>query len=1111
MAREKNLKSKFFIYFIIALVILLFSFSGVFYKEKQFLEKKAENLYRDKYTELIVLYLNSSLKHINNTAKDWGIWNDTYNFVITKNKQYVKDNFPGNTLKNLGIDYMLFFDRKGFVFGVGRDDSSLNTNPLGFVPVKVSRGFVRVNGIVYFYASSKILPSDGYGSSRGVLVVLKRVRVDKLKKYIESIKMGSVPCCYEITRKNDLKLGFYSKNGIQYIVLFDINDKPIASLLFSLQPSILHYIYRFITINIFGLAVIFIFLSGGLIYFGVSKYFIRKLDKLSKRIEDVPANLDVLYDKEIVEKEFEPILETVFKLVERIKESEYMFEKIADIIPAGIIICGEKIVYANRYAKEVIGSEIVGRDIRDVLQKEDQEVFAKNIERRRKGEQFTTTHILKLNTPSHVIVYAVSTSVKYKGEYLSLSTFVNITEIFTLKEKYQRIVEHLPYGVFHKIVEIEDEDVKNEKNLYISKEIKEITLYDEEEVSSLKSWESYIVSGEIDKIKKLIESGKAEYEYRMRKKDGKIIWVKDVSIVLSKEKNRYEILNIIEDITKRKKISMFYQTLYRINAIKVKSEREDELLNSICTCLAVTCAFKFVWIGKVEDNKVKPLFEYGDRSLSDAFKNYSWISPYIKNDSLFNFSNDSISYYSATLPIVIDNKVEYTLNVYSEIFSIFDDEFLDLLKQLASDIGDSIKRIRYRKELLYEFYHDKLTGLKNFTSLNEKIGNISKGSLIYLRVDNLLTLNQVYGIEFSNRVIKKIGRLIAGKIEDKGEVFKIPGNRFAVFLNETDRDELLNIVESIKSATAEIVLDDNKVQVTLSVGISVYPDLVSDKKDFIISAETALVKAKQTGRVEFYSEDIRKIIEEHFRISNYIKTALKENRFFFHYQPVLDLNNGKITKCEALIRLKDEDGKMVSPEKFISIAEQMNLIRDITLLVVDKVLKQTEKIPDIDVAINISAKDINDRALLKAIKDKLTHTNRRGFSIEITERDIVENISRASEFVKELRKLGIKVEIDDFGVKYSSLNRLIEMEFDVIKIDKTLVDIIGNRKAERVIEYIVELAHSLGAKIQAEGVETKEQFDFLRKINCDYIQGYYISKPLDFDQFLSFIGRYNAS
>jgi EAL domain-containing protein (putative c-di-GMP-specific phosphodiesterase class I) len=246
-------------------------------------------------------------------------------------------------------------------------------------------------------------------------------------------------------------------------------------------------------------------------------------------------------------------------------------------------------------------------------------------------------------------------------------------------------------------------------------------------------------------------------------------------------------------------------------------------------------------------------------------------------------------------------------------------------------------------------------------------------------------------------------------------------------------------------------------------------------------------------------------VKERIYLKELIFKAIREKLFDVYFQPIVDINSYKVVQFEALLRLKDKN-KFVNMEKFINIANELQLVPEITKIVVEKVTKYLKTCKNVVVSVNISKFDMEE-GFLEFFKDMVivNELDFKNFSLEITERESIENTELTKNFVKELKKVGVKLEIDDFGVAYSNLKQTVSIDFDILKIDKSFVDKIYEEKIQIAIKSTIFLAKSFNAKTIAEGVETKEQLEILKELGVDYIQGYYFAKPMPFNKAVEYL------
>jgi EAL domain-containing protein (putative c-di-GMP-specific phosphodiesterase class I) len=303
-----------------------------------------------------------------------------------------------------------------------------------------------------------------------------------------------------------------------------------------------------------------------------------------------------------------------------------------------------------------------------------------------------------------------------------------------------------------------------------------------------------------------------------------------------------------------------------------------------------------------------------------------------------------------------------------------------------------------------------------------------------------------------------------------------------------------------------IVIDGRELQVTCSIGFSLYPIDGTDVDTLLKNADAAMYRAKEQGRnnVQFFTDEINQKIRARLRMESMLRHALERGEFFLHFQPQVALQTGCIVGVEALIRWNHETEGAISPVDFIPLAEELGLIVPIGEWVLRTACKQMKAwqdsgLPEISIAVNLSARQFRQKDLVETIARVLRETGLepRHLDIELTESMVMHNVESAVVTLGKLTAMGIKLSIDDFGTGYSSLNYLKRFPIDVLKIDQSFVrDIASDADDAAIARSIIALAHGLKLKVIAEGVETEAQLNYLALHHCDVIQGYYFSRPL---------------
>lgn len=426
---------------------------------------------------------------------------------------------------------------------------------------------------------------------------------------------------------------------------------------------------------------------------------------------------------------------------------------------------------------------------------------------------------------------------------------------------------------------------------------------------------------------------------------------------------------------------------------------------------------------------------------------------------------------------------------------------------------------------------DELTGLSNRSSLCNKTSleiikikqNGKKLALLYIDLDNFKAINDSLGHTAGNRLIKEISRRLYDFIQSHRKVARIGEDEFAIlFSYKEDKEEIKAFAKKIiKIINHPVLIDEKELYITASIGIAIYNDHGDNFEDLIENADIAMYHAKELGRNRFcfFTKELNEKIIENAELITSLRRALINNEFTVFYQPQINLKTSELDGMEALIRWDYPKKGMISPDKFIPLAEDTGLIIPIGNKVLYEACRQNKEWQDqgykpVRVAVNLSAKQFEKENLVEVIEGVLEETGLepKYLEIEITESTVMKDFDFSIRMLKRLRKMGIHISLDDFGTGYSSLNYLKKLPIDTLKIDKTFVDNIRvDIKDEIIAKAIIELAHNMGLKVVAEGVEFLEQLKFLKQNSCDKVQGFLFSPPVPAKEFKLNLRRITAT
>jgi diguanylate cyclase (GGDEF)-like protein len=419
------------------------------------------------------------------------------------------------------------------------------------------------------------------------------------------------------------------------------------------------------------------------------------------------------------------------------------------------------------------------------------------------------------------------------------------------------------------------------------------------------------------------------------------------------------------------------------------------------------------------------------------------------------------------------------------------------------------------KELQRMAFLDGLTQLPNRMLLNDRLGHAiarsrRDGSLIallFVDLDGFKTVNDSLGHQVGDQVLKEIAARLSGIVRASETVARIGGDEFVVLVEAVeDRTELALLAQRMETAVSmPILLENEEVQLSASIGIAVFPDDVTDEKQLLTHADAAMYSAKASGKNTHRFHDPATTVSAAGLMADLrdLRHALERNEFELFYQPKLAANGADMLGVEALIRWHHPKRGLVAPNDFIPIAERFGLIAQIGSWVIDEACRQMRVWLDhgwiIPVAVNLSAQQLRQTDLVEQVEGSLAHygIEPRQLTLELTESGAMGDAEQTLELLACLEALGVKIAIDDFGTGYSSLSYLRRFSVNELKIDRSFVrDVEHDDDARSIVTAVVNLAHSLNLRVVAEGVETRRQSEYLSSMKCDELQGYFFSRPL---------------
>lgn len=435
----------------------------------------------------------------------------------------------------------------------------------------------------------------------------------------------------------------------------------------------------------------------------------------------------------------------------------------------------------------------------------------------------------------------------------------------------------------------------------------------------------------------------------------------------------------------------------------------------------------------------------------------------------------------------------------------------DALNDLFDQLQESKEKSeRISKEIRYAAYHDALTGYWNKSALEEMIqkDNASRYALLLVDIDHFKRINDTMGHGFGDKYIKAVGVLLRQQLGEKGKIFRVNGDEFVIHY-ELDTQHSLDtfVCRLLDSLNTVISVEYSNFSNSVSIGIAIFPEDGETLEILLTRADLAMYKAKEDGRGRAVKYDNTMVDRIIWRVEREeaLKKALERQEFSLVYQPQVDCNTGVIIGFEALLRWYNPDLGYISPMEFIPIAEDTQLIMPIGKWVIEEAaafLSQMQKRygKTLHMAVNVSVTQLVQEDFVKMIMEIIDarEIDPACFIVEITESVLMQAIDDTIEKLSVLQSHGMKVSLDDFGTGYSSLSYLKTLPIDILKIDKSFIDALDESKDQRnLVEIIIKLGKQLNMKMVAEGVEHQSQLEILREIDCDAMQGYLYSKPVD--------------
>jgi diguanylate cyclase (GGDEF)-like protein len=438
------------------------------------------------------------------------------------------------------------------------------------------------------------------------------------------------------------------------------------------------------------------------------------------------------------------------------------------------------------------------------------------------------------------------------------------------------------------------------------------------------------------------------------------------------------------------------------------------------------------------------------------------------------------------------------------------------VKDLALLLQQSEERYRHLAQ------HDSLTGLISRALLQERLNDELEVArrrqrplaLLMIDVDRFKQINDSLGHAAGDEILRVTAERIRSAVRETDTVARVSGDEFVVLLPGVRglREAGGIAAQVVSSAACPVKFRGYEIPVSVSIGVSSYPAGCDDATSLLQNADVAMYQAKSSGRnrYRFFSAEMGRPEGSNLEFHVSLNEALAKEEFEIHYQPLVDLRSGQIAGVEALLRWRSGPWGLVMPGEFISLAEESGLIIPLGAWVLQESCRQVAQLEaelgrKLSLAVNISPRQMEDGDPVRAVADALSraHRNPHDLELEITESLLINNSGHTQEIFQRLRDIGVRLAIDDFGTGFANLTYLTQFKMDRLKIDRSFVQhCLIDRNSATIVRMIIAMAHRLEVAVVAEGVETAEQYHFLREAECDFAQGYYLSKPVPIEELM---------
>ena len=859
------------------------------------------------------------------------------------------------------------------------------------------------------------------------------------------------------------------------------------------------------------------------------------------------ALLQIKKVREIKRRDFQKILLMEVRLKKLLTQwQEHDIAKAIDNLPhLGIVIYREKVEYADRTALNLLGytlEEVKQKSVEELVPEEYRQIIGKIKELRLKGDaSFSNFREIEALSKDgrRIPIMSASYPILYQGKYAGFVVFIDISKKKRLEKLYallrdinQTITATLfEEEMFEKVCQSLVEKM-GLRFVWVGKVSEDGWVVP---VSKCGHEEGYLEKIRIS-VSEERENGRGPTGTAMR--EGRIVINPDTRTNPAVEPWREEMLKRGYLSSCAIPIQVEGKTLYTLNLyasepnyfeeenrevlkeikrdIEFALNRMREIRKSIVISRALDIAHDWVVVTDAEGTIL-----YANRAVSEI-SGYDHKEIIGQNPRIFKSGIHPKEFYKELWDTILSGKVFRAVIVNrkknGELFNldvaITPVDLPGGVKRFVAVGKDITKELQLSREVEKLKFYDPLTGLLNLNGFSFKVSEILKkgigrGVLMLVDLHNLTLINKAFGLRVGDEILKRTGERLRNIFREDDIVAKVGGDEFGLFIYPIKKkQDALVVAEKVREAFHEpLEVWDERIRVNINGGVAVYPDDGIDFRELYEKASLSLRIAKELGEnhIVFFNKELEDKAHSFVRAKDLLERALEKRLFMYEFQPYFRTEDLSVGGAELLLRIKDEDGKIHYPGEFIEYLENSHMLREFEERALAEVRRLLGKFP-VPLSMNISARSFRSDEFMEKLT-RLASNFPGKLVVEITERILIENVERTTSVLGEFKKYG-RVAVDDFGTGYSALSYVKDLPIDMLKIDMTFTkNMLKSKKDRAIVEVITHFADRIGLSTVAEGVETQEQLEELKKIGSTYVQGFLLAKPMPEEKFEEFLKK----